>query len=181
MCKYWIWITHNIDQVSGTMHCRTEAQGAAVKQINACTQVKTTVWDHSEAGTSAAAPGATQALGRSSGPGQIPKGKKWRHWELLCVEMRGTPCFSSVSQKDGQWPAGTPFSARGWRQQLTHGRSAELWGNTRWCQEPCRIYNYTPPAAFHLRFIHVCSVSGWIGFNASHHQQQVLPASYLKS
>lgn len=24
-----------IDQVSGTMHCRTEAQGAAVKQINA--------------------------------------------------------------------------------------------------------------------------------------------------
>ena len=64
-------------------------------------------------------------LGRSSGRGQIPRGGYGGFESVFVLEWEGASCFSSVSQRDGQWPAGTPLPSPAW-QLNSHGRSAEL-------------------------------------------------------
>lgn len=120
-----------------------------------------------ETGASAVAPGPLEVnwwlrkhteeekpLGRSSGPGQIPRGVNMEALRAsLFLVWEGTSCFSSVTQKDGQWPTGLPSSPHLAAKQRRQKCWAE--GNTRWCQScsewkslaptPCSCFPTVPP------------------------------------
>lgn len=80
----------------------------------------------------------------SSGLGQIPRGGYGGFESVFVLEWEGTSCCPSVSQKDGQWPAGTSLLPSPCLAAKQPWQNCWAEGNTRWCQG-CTEWTSMPP------------------------------------
>lgn len=138
-----------INQSANTINWEWQTRRAALQQINVCClpcyRLKTL--SKTYGGTTARARDHSGRSGATWGQLVVTQThrKRKKHWvgpvagarflegeyggfeSVFVLEWEGTSCFSSVSQKDGQWPAGTPHPpspSPAW-QLNSDGRSAE--------------------------------------------------------